>query len=161
MIVPPVASGGPATWQRLVPEVRSPRLFRASDIPRSQDRDAFVADGWTSMFSTDLDRDGSQEVIAAGRGTTQDAVFLAIFTRTGREWRRVLLVRPAADLIGLRYTEHPDPVLASRGHGAVMATFTAFPSDDYVIVYWQDGRYRVVGGPEIIERVTEDLRRAP
>ena len=150
------AALSPAALRRMIPTLKQPRLLSRLDVSGKEKIKAF--DDYEYVFAVrgDFNRDGAPDIAFAG--IDEGGVFVAIVTKKGTRWKPDFFYRPNSDFAGLKVFLHvelagqdgtPLPLHPRTVEIAVVAYFTVFGGGDYVVLYWDESRYRTVTGFEM------------
>lgn len=140
--------------QSLLPALRNPRVMSLKDLPVEKDRQALKDFGYAFFLSEDFNRDNIPDIAVVGTFTNTDDVedrtFVAILTKRKEKWVVDYFLRPKSTIIALKRWRHPGLQKDSKGYKSVLAQFTAGPSDDYGVIYWDGESYKIKSGFDLM-----------
>ncbi len=136
----------------IVPELTNPRIMTLADL-KPEEQVAFKHYHFSFWLTGDFNLDNYKDVAIAGRfdnpGDPNDQTFVAILSKRNG-WTRDYFIRPGSRVVTLTLRSHPDPQKNQLGYRSVVALFTAFPSDDYAVIYWNGKSYQVMSGFDLL-----------
>lgn len=133
--------------RRAIPGLQRPRLLTRGDLRSQEEHAAFDQYAYSFAIRSDFNRDNLPDVAIAGIDEAKspgNRAFVAILTRARGGWVKSFLLWSKTDFAALDVKAHPD---AARPQDiAVVARFTALPSGNYAVIYWDRSEYRVKTG---------------